>query len=125
MPAAALARLLAGLREYAVDAQLLEFTVEANPATLTDEIAAVLVASGVNRVSLGAQSFEPDELRTLDRTHGPAHVGETVARCRQFGIWQVSLDLIFGIPGQTPASWLGSLWGGPWRWSRTTCPATD
>lgn len=110
LPAPALSRLLLSVREYAVDAQLLEFTVEANPATLTDDIAAVLVAAGVNRVSLGAQSFEPDELRTLDRMHLPAHVGETVKKCRQSGIWQINLDLIFGIPGQTPASWLGSLW---------------
>lgn len=110
LPAPALARLLGGVREYAVDKDLLEFTVEANPATVTDEIAAVLVAAGVNRISLGAQSFEPEELCTLDRTHQPAQVGETVRKCRQAGIWQINLDLIFGIPGQTPASWLGSLW---------------
>lgn len=109
LPPTELRRLLGALREYAAPADELEFTVEANPATVTDEVAATLVAAGVSRVSLGAQSFDVSELQALDRTHRPAEVGETIAKCRNVGIRQISLDLIFGIPGQTPASWLRTL----------------
>jgi oxygen-independent coproporphyrinogen-3 oxidase len=109
LPAAELAQLLGGLRAVADPARDVEFTVEANPATIDDRIAGVLAAAGVNRVSLGAQSFAPAELRTLERAHGPEQVGETVARCRRAGLRQISLDLIFGTPGQTLGSWLRSL----------------
>lgn len=109
LPAGELERLLSGLRRYAPDGAALEFTVEANPATITDEIAAVLAAAGVNRVSIGAQSFDPAELRTLERTHAPGHVSEAVDQCRRLGVRRISLDLIFGIPGQTLESWLRSL----------------
>ncbi len=108
-PPGQLGRLLGGVRAYADAGEQLEFTVEANPATVTDEVAGVLAGAGVNRVSLGAQSFEPAELRVLERRHRPEQVGETVAICQRFGIQRISLDLIFGIPGQTLASWRRSL----------------
>ncbi len=107
LPAAALARLLGGLRACAGPDT--EFTVEANPATVTPAIAAVLAAAGVNRLSVGAQSFVPAELAALDRTHRPEQVGETVRVARDAGLRRLSLDLIFGIPGQTLASWATSL----------------
>ena len=109
LPPAALAGLLDTAREHAADGAASEFTVEANPATVSDEVAGVLVAAGVNRVSLGAQSFDPAELHALQRSHQPAQVGQTVRQCRQSGIRQINLDLIFGIPGQTLASWQRSL----------------
>ncbi len=108
LPADQLARLLAALRACAPGRDV-EFTVEANPATVTAEIADVLVGAGVNRVSVGAQSFNPDELKVLDRTHRPEQVSQTLATCRRAGIRRLSLDLIFGIPGQTLASWRQSL----------------
>jgi oxygen-independent coproporphyrinogen-3 oxidase len=111
LPAAELGRLLGGLRRVAAGGTGFEFTVEANPATIDDEIAGVLAAAGVNRVSLGAQSFAAAELRALDRSHRPEQVGQTVAHCRRAGIRQISLDLIFGIPSQTLGSWLRSLRG--------------
>lgn len=86
-----------------------EFTVEANPATVTPDVAAALVECGVNRVSIGAQSFQPGELRVLDRVHAPHQVPQTVAMCRESGIAQVNLDLIFAIPGQSLESWLRNL----------------
>ncbi|MBK9128595.1 MAG: radical SAM family heme chaperone HemW [Phycisphaerales bacterium] len=86
-----------------------EFTVEANPATITDENAGLLRAAGVNRVSMGAQSFAPAELRFLDRTHRPEQVTESVRLCRRHGFEVVNLDLIFGVPGQTVDSWRASL----------------
>lgn len=86
-----------------------EFTVEANPATINDDLAARMRAAGVNRVSMGAQSFDRGELQFLDRTHNPAQVGESVATCRSHGIRAINVDLIFGVPGQSMASWRGSL----------------
>ena len=109
LPPSDLRRLLVAFRKHAFSADELEFSVEANPATVTDDVAATLMAAGVNRVSLGAQSFEAAELQALDRTHQPNEVGQTVAKCRNVGVRQISLDLIFGIPGQTPASWLRTL----------------
>jgi oxygen-independent coproporphyrinogen-3 oxidase len=81
-----------------------EFTVEANPDTLTAEKVAVLADHGVTRISLGAQSFHPHLLRTLDRAHEPAEIPRAVEIARR-RIAQVSLDLIFGVPGQTAEEW--------------------
>lgn len=109
LPPGQLGHLLGGLRQLAAQGEDLEFTVEANPATISEVIAEILIAAGVNRVSIGAQSFDASELRTLDRTHQPAEVSQTVETCRRLGIRQINLDLIFGIPGQTLDSWCRSL----------------
>jgi oxygen-independent coproporphyrinogen-3 oxidase len=87
-----------------------EFTVEANPDSLTEDRVAVLAAAGVNRVSLGAQSFDPGLLRVLERRHDPASIPAAVERARRAGA-RVSLDLIFGVPGQTAAAWRADLAG--------------
>lgn len=81
-----------------------EFTIEVNPGTLDAEKVAILTDHGVTRVSLGAQSFQPQLLRALDRDHQPADVPRAVDTIRH-RIPQVSLDLIFGVPGQTLADW--------------------
>jgi oxygen-independent coproporphyrinogen-3 oxidase len=93
-----LARLLAALPPAA------EVTVEANPETVTPELARLLRGGGVDRVSLGAQSFQPDLLAVLDRRAGPAVVRRAFAALRDAGFDNVSLDLIYGIPGETPAA---------------------
>jgi oxygen-independent coproporphyrinogen III oxidase len=85
-----------------------EFTIEANPGTLDAEKVVVLADHGVNRVSLGAQSFHPHLLRVLERDHAPDDVPRAVAGVRQ-RIPRVSLDLIFGVPGQTTAQWRSDL----------------
>jgi oxygen-independent coproporphyrinogen-3 oxidase len=92
---AALARLLGRLPAAA------EVTVEANPETVTDEIAQMLRQGGVNRVSLGAQSFQPELLRVLDRVAGPDDVRRAFYYLRDAGFDNISLDLIYGIPGQS------------------------
>ena len=94
---AALARLLAGLPDAA------ETTVEANPETVTPELAALLRAHGVDRVSLGAQSFQAHLLETLERRASPDDVRGAVGTLREAGFDNVSLDLIYGIPGQSVA----------------------
>lgn len=80
-----------------------EFTVEANPETVTPELMHALVAGGVNRVSIGAQSFDRDSLKALERWHDPESVPRTVQIIRDAGLTNFSLDLIFAIPGQTLA----------------------
>jgi oxygen-independent coproporphyrinogen-3 oxidase len=91
------------------DEPICEFTVEANPATVDDEKAALLHEAGVTRVSMGAQSFFPDELAVLERLHSPDDIAPSVATLRRHGVQQVNLDLIFGIPGQTLESWATSI----------------
>jgi len=78
-----------------------EVTVEANPETVTPELAALLRDCGVTRVSLGAQSFEPRLLSVLDRRAGPDDVRRAVYALRDANFDNVSLDLIYGIPGQS------------------------
>jgi putative oxygen-independent coproporphyrinogen III oxidase len=92
-----LERLLAALPPGA------EVTVEANPETVTPEVAALLRRNGVDRVSLGAQTFQPQLLRVLDRVAGPDDVRRAYYHLRDAGFDNISLDLIYGIPGQEPA----------------------
>jgi oxygen-independent coproporphyrinogen-3 oxidase len=91
-------------RTFAVCPEV-EITLEANPGTITAEKARAFRALGVNRVSLGAQTFETGELRVLGRRHTVEQIGESVALLRAAGMENLNLDLIIGIPGQTLASW--------------------
>jgi oxygen-independent coproporphyrinogen-3 oxidase len=86
-----------------------EFSIEANPGTLTGRLTDMLVLSDVNRVSLGVQSFVPGELATLGRIHTAAEARNAVRMLQKGGIGNFSLDLIYGIPGQTLDSWRRSL----------------
>ena len=80
-----------------------ELTVEANPETVTPELAELLREGGVNRISLGAQSFRPELLQVLERVAGPGDVRRAFHTLRDAGFDNISLDLIYGIPGQSPA----------------------
>lgn len=82
-----------------------EFTVECNPETVSPELMETLRKGGVDRVSVGAQSFNPVHLKTLERWHEPDNVAKAIDLARAAGIPRQSLDLIFGIPGQTLADW--------------------
>ena len=93
----ALRRVLAALPEAK------ELTVEANPETVTPELASLLRVGGVNRVSLGAQSFSPVLLEVLERVAGPDDVRRAVHTLRDAGFDNISLDLVYGIPGQSAA----------------------
>jgi oxygen-independent coproporphyrinogen III oxidase len=86
-----------------------EVTLEANPGTLTAERLAAYRAAGITRLSLGAQSFQPDLLRTLGRDHSPAETCAAVAAARAAGFDNLSLDLIFAVPGQSLAAWENDL----------------
>ncbi|CAN5431823.1 radical SAM family heme chaperone HemW [soil metagenome] len=109
LPPADLARVLGAVREAFAFTADAEWTVEANPETVTAEMAGALAAAGVNRISLGAQSFDDRVLQTLGRWHDPASVATAVERLRDAGIERLSLDLIYGTPGETDASWERSL----------------
>jgi len=100
---AEVARLQAALAA-AFDLRPFEATVEANPATLDRARLEAWAASGVTRVSLGAQSMSADGLRALGRTHQPQDIAPAVAAARSVG-FDVNLDLIFGWPGQTAEAW--------------------
>jgi oxygen-independent coproporphyrinogen-3 oxidase len=80
-----------------------EVTVEANPETVTPELAALLARNGVDRVSIGAQSFHTRLLDVLERRATPDDVRRAVHRLRDAGIGNISIDLIYGIPGQEPS----------------------
>jgi len=80
-----------------------ELAVEANPETVTPELARLLQRNGVTRVSIGAQSFHMHLLDVLDRRARPEDVRRAVHRLRDAGIDNISVDLIYGIPGQEPA----------------------
>jgi len=86
-----------------------EVTVECAPGTLTPEMIATLLRCGVNRVSLGVQSFVDQESRAVGRLHTRQIVLDDIARLRAAGISEISVDLIAGLPHQTRESWLASL----------------
>src|SRR5256885_518722 len=86
-----------------------EITVECAPGTLSAEVIETLLGCGVNRVSLGVQSFVDEEARAVGRLHTRATVLEDVARLRAAGIDDINVDLIAGLPHQTKESWQRSL----------------
>ena len=90
-----------------------EVTLEINPGSLDRGDLAGFRAAGVNRLSIGAQSFAADELRRLGRRHSAQDVGEAVVEARQAGFSDVSLDLLYDVPGQTLATWRTTLDAGP------------
>jgi oxygen-independent coproporphyrinogen-3 oxidase len=87
----------------ASDTALLEWTCEANPESLTPSNVKLLCEAGVNRVSLGAQSFDDAVLATLGREHAPRHVFRAIELLRAAGFRRLSLDLMFAAPGETLA----------------------
>lgn len=82
-----------------------ETTVEVNPDDVDANLVQCLVANGVNRVSMGAQTFDDERLRWLHRRHTSKQVYEAVDRFRQAGIKRISVDLMYGFPGQTTEQW--------------------
>jgi putative oxygen-independent coproporphyrinogen III oxidase len=86
-----------------------EVTTESNPDSVSAADLAGLRAGGINRVSFGMQSAVPHVLGVLDRTHDPRRVPEVVRWARDAGFDQVSLDLIYGTPGESLADWRTSL----------------
>ena len=86
-----------------------EVTLEADPETITPEKAAAWLAAGINRISMGAQSFDDAELKAAGRMHRRADIFSGIERLRAAGLGNISLDLIAGLPHQTVASWQESV----------------
>ena len=102
---AGVAELIETIRAHASWDELAEVTLEANPDDVTAESARAWHAAGVNRVSLGAQSFSSSALEWMRRTHDPDQIGAAVEHLRAAGIAQLSLDLIFALPDEVPRDW--------------------
>lgn len=88
-----------------------ECTVEVNPEDINGETAEKWLEAGANRVSMGVQSLIDSELKAVGRCHTAAHAVEAYRTLRRAGFENISLDLIYGLPGQTPDSWRQSLMG--------------
>ncbi|MBW8751359.1 MAG: coproporphyrinogen III oxidase [Propionibacteriales bacterium] len=109
LPSADLVRMLAAVRERFGLAGDAEVTTEANPDSVTPESLAALRDGGFTRISFGMQSAVPSVLAVLDRTHDPERVPQAVAWARAAGFEHVSLDLIYGTPGETLDDWRRSV----------------
>ncbi len=109
LPSSLLKQLLDGLHHIFLFSPDMEFTTEANPGTLTEEWLHTAMDGGVNRLSMGMQAAQPALLRTLGRIHTQTDVADSVRLARRCGIGNLSLDLMFGLPGQTPEMWRESL----------------
>ncbi len=96
-----LERVLSAIRDSFHLSEDVEWTVEANPETVTESNAAILANAGVNRVSIGAQTFHPHLLKELERWHDPRNVIRSVELLRSSGIDNINLDLIYAIPTET------------------------
>ncbi|WP_263120483.1 radical SAM family heme chaperone HemW [Cellulomonas sp. RIT-PI-Y] len=108
LPARDLARMLDGVRDSWGLAPGAEVTTEANPDSVTPDDLAALSAAGFTRVSFGMQSAVPRVLATLDRTHDPRRIPDVVRWARDAGL-AVSLDLIYGTPGESLDDWRASV----------------
>lgn len=109
LPLALLARLIDGLCNALDLTHVDEFTIEANPDDVSPEWCAELPSMGVNRVSMGVQTFEDDILRLIGRRHNAQQVMQSVDDLRDAGIDNISIDLIYGLPGQTLESWTATV----------------
>ena len=101
--------LFSGLRERLDFSALEEWDLEANPATIRADKAALLKKHGVTRLSLGVQSWDDGLLKTLGRVHNAAQAEQTFHLLRDAGFTNLNIDLMFAVPGQTPEQWRATL----------------
>ena len=104
-----LAALVKAIRRCFHIAEQLEFTLEVTPGSVDAKFLQSTHSLGINRLSIGAQSFDERELRAVGRLHSPEDTCDLVRQARQAGIENISLDLIAGLPYQTDTSWQRSL----------------
>lgn len=101
--------LVRGIRNFFPFRDPVEFSVEANPGTVSERFLRAAVSAGVNRISLGMQAYQTPILQFLGRIHTFEDVKRSVGLIRSSGIRNINLDLIFGIPGQTLSEWKETL----------------
>lgn len=109
LPEEELCRLISGLKGIFDLSKAEEFTVEMNPGTANERYLRNLRSLGVNRISLGAQSFNEKILKTLGRIHTPTQTVQAVEMCKNAGFENISLDLMFSLPGQSVTDFTDSL----------------
>lgn len=100
---------LGGFRERLNLTELKEWTIEANPGSVSFRKAALLKESGVTRISLGVQSWDDALLQTLGREHNAEQAEASFRILREAGSGNINIDLMFGLPGQSPAQWEATL----------------
>ena len=105
LPSSEIARILDAVQLQFRLSDDVEITTEANPESVTAGSLRELRAAGINRISFGVQSTTPHVLQTLDRTHNPAQVPIVVHAARDAGFTHISVDLIYGTPGETIVEW--------------------
>ena len=101
--------LLRGFHEKVELSQLVEWTIEANPGSVSARKAALLKQFGVNRISLGVQSWDDELLKLLGREHNAEQAKESFRILRNAGFTNINVDLMFGLPGQTTDQWRATL----------------
>jgi oxygen-independent coproporphyrinogen-3 oxidase len=101
--------LLRGFHERLELSQLVEWTIEANPGSVSARKAALLEKLGVNRISLGVQSWDEELLKLLGREHNAPQAEESFRILRDAGFTNINVDLMFGLPGQTSRQWQATL----------------
>jgi len=106
---ASIGRVLAGVNDWFHLSPDVEITLEANPGTVGSDALLEFRSSGVNRVSLGVQSFQDRHLETLGRIHKAETARNAIERAREAGFHSINTDLIFGIPGQSGDDWRADL----------------
>jgi oxygen-independent coproporphyrinogen-3 oxidase len=111
VPADALTGILSKLRQECRFSDTIEITVEINPKSALEETLDCYVESGVNRISLGVQSLQPDELDSIERMHSAHECFESAEKTHEAKIVNLNVDLMFGLPGQTNKTWEESLYG--------------
>lgn len=102
-------RLLKLVRTHIPLEHMVEFTSEANPDELTEDKLRALYNGGVNRLSMGVQSFDESLLKTIGRTHDNEHVLLAIERAKKVGFENMSIDLMYGLPHQTMEQWKATL----------------
>jgi oxygen-independent coproporphyrinogen-3 oxidase len=105
LPAALFTQLAAALPAHRAG----EITIEVNPATVTQAKTSAWKSAGINRVSLGAQSFDAGYLKLLGRQHKPEDIARTVAALRTHGFGNINIDLMYALPSQRPELWQDTL----------------
>jgi oxygen-independent coproporphyrinogen-3 oxidase len=109
LPPKDLGRVITAIKERNGVTEDCEITLEANPDSVTQEKLEQLIAAGFNRISFGMQSSNPEVLKVLDRTHNPENVRKAVDMARAAGFSSVSVDLIYGSPGESLADWAATI----------------
>ncbi len=106
LPTEMLIRLLKALAcEFRLSLEEMEISIEVNPATINEQQLQILRKNGFNRLSIGAQSFNDQELKQIGRRHSSEDIIQTYSAALAAGFTNISLDLMYGLPGQTPEKW--------------------